>query len=236
MRNYINATAKARKEPGESHMKRKAILSIAGVVFVAAVSTYVLWRWTINPESLGQIGLGSIFVVSMVSHLTVVARDMFIPMYLPLASIYHPLALGLSAGIGAAIGEVTTYLLGWGVAESIRDQEGEDNRLARWIKKYGLWAVLLVAVTPLPDTPIILLAGSNKLPFVKLFIVECIGKTALYTVGAVVGGIVFMGLTGAVGGWMASLLMVVGSLAFCVLVTWKRSRDILFGWFERLFS
>jgi len=35
---------------------------------------------------------------------------------------------------------------------------------------------------------------------------------------------------------MASLLMVVGSLVFCVLVTWKRSRDILFGWFERLFS
>ena len=71
-------------------MKRKAVLSIAGVVFVASVSIYVLWRWTTNPESLGQIGLGSIFVVSMVSHLTVVARDMFIPMYLPLAlSLIH---------------------------------------------------------------------------------------------------------------------------------------------------
>ncbi len=214
-------------------MRRKVILSIAGVVFVAAVSTYMLWRWTTNPESLGKIGLGSIFIVSMVSHLTVVARDMFIPLYLPLSSIYHPLALGASAGIGAAIGEVTTYLLGWGVAESIRDQQGEDNRLARWIRQYGLWAVLLVAITPLPDTPIVLLAGSNKLPFTKLFIVECIGKTILYTIGAVVGGFVFTGLTGAVGGWMASLLIVVGSLAFCVLVTWKKSRDMIFGLFAR---
>lgn len=216
-------------------MRRKAILSISGVIFVAAVSIYVLWRWTADPESLGQIGLGSILVVSMVSHLTVVARDMFIPMYLPLASVYNPLVLGASAGIGAAIGEVTTYLLGWGVAESLTEQGVEDNRLARWIKQYGLWAVLLVAVTPLPDTPIVLLAGSNKLPFAKLFAVECIGKTILYTLGAIVGGFVFTGLTGAVGGWMASMLMVVGSIVFCVLVTWKKSRDMIFGWFESLF-
>ena len=216
-------------------MRRKAILSIVGVVFVAAVSMYVLWRWMTDPKSLGQIGLGSIFVVSMVSHLTVVARDMFIPMYLPLASVYNPLVLGASAGIGAAIGEVTTYLLGWGVAESLTEQGVEDNQLTRWIKHYGLWAVLLVAITPLPDTPIILLAGSNKLPFAKLFAVECIGKTTLYTLGAIVGGFVFTGLTGAVGGWMASLLMVVGSLVFCVLVTWKKSRDMIFGWFENLF-
>jgi membrane protein YqaA with SNARE-associated domain len=216
-------------------LRRKAILSIAGVVFVAAVSIYVLWRWTTDPESLGQFGLGSILVVSMVSHLTVVARDMFIPMYLPLASVYHPLVLGASAGIGAALGEITTYLLGWGVAESLTEQGVEDNRLTRWIKQYGLWAVLLVAITPLPDTPIILLAGSNKLPFAKLFVVECIGKTTLYTLGAIVGGFVFTGLTGAVGGWMASLLMVVGSLIFCVLVTWKKSRDMIFGWFESLF-
>jgi membrane protein YqaA with SNARE-associated domain len=172
----------------------------------------------------------------MISHLTVVARDMFIPMYLPLATVYNPIVLGVAAGIGAAIGEVTTYVLGWGVAETIEEREGEDSRLSRWIRKYGLWAVLLVAVTPLPDTPIVLLAGSNKLPFGRLFIVEAVGKTALYSIGAIVGGVLFTGLTGAVGGVGASALMVAGSLVFCVLVTWKKSRDVLFGWFERLFD
>lgn len=217
-------------------MKQRAIISIAAVVLTAAISALVLWRWMVDPETIGRYGLLGILVVSMVSHLTVVARDMFIPMYLPLATIYHPLVLGASAGVGAAIGEVTTYMLGWGVAESMEDGDlGEDNRLSQWIRKYGLWAVLLVAVTPLPDTPVILLAGSNKLPFGKLFLVECVGKTALYSIGAVVGGFVFTGLTGALGGWTASFLMVFGSFAFCVLVTWKKSRDLIFGWFERLF-
>ena len=217
-------------------MRGRAVLSIASVVLVAAVSAYVLLGWMSNPDSILRYGLGSIFLVSMISHLTVVARDMFIPMYLPLATVYNPLALGVAAGIGAAIGEVTTYVLGWGVAETIEEQEGENSRLSRWIRKYGLWAVLLVAVTPLPDTPIVLLAGSNKLPFGRLFIVEAIGKTALYSIGAIVGGFVFTGLTGAFGGVGASALMVAGSLVFCVLVTWKKSRDVLFGWFERLFD
>ena len=216
-------------------MRSRAVVSLVAVAAVAALSGIILWQWTIDPEALGQSGLAGIFITSMLSHLTVVARDMFVPMYLPLASVYNPLVLGASAGLGAAIGEITTYFLGWGVAETIQENQGEDNRLSRWIRRYGLWAVLLVALTPLPDTPIVLLAGSNKLPLGKLFVVECVGKTALYSVGAVVGGVVFMGLTGAVGGIAASILMVAGSLLFCILVTWKKSRDLIFGWFERLF-
>ena len=216
-------------------MKTRAMISLTAVAVVAALSGVVLWRWTMDPETLGQFGLGGIFIASMLSHLTVVARDMFIPMFLPLASVYNPLVLGARAGIGAAIGELTTYFLGWGVAESFGKGVEDDSRLSRWIRKYGLWAVLFVAVTPLPDTPIVLLAGSRKLPFAKLFAVECIGKTALYTLGAVVGGIVFTGLTGSVGSMTASVVMVVGSLIFSVLVTWKKSRDMIFGWFERLF-
>ena len=216
-------------------MKPKAIISLTAVAIVAILSGVLLWRWTVNPETLGHFGLGGIVIASMMSHLTVVARDMFIPMFLPLASIYNPIVLGASAGIGAAIGEISTYFLGWGVAESFEENLEDDSRLSKWIKKYGLWAVLLVAVTPLPDTPIVLLAGSRKLPFAKLFIVECIGKTTLYSLGAVIGGIVFTSLTGSVGGMTASFVMVGGSLIFSILVTWKKSRDLIFGWFERLF-
>jgi hypothetical protein len=57
----------------------------------------------------------------------------------------------------------------------------------------------------------------------------------LYTLGAVIGGIVFTSLTGSVGGMTASFVMVGGSLIFSILVTWKKSRDLIFGWFERLF-
>jgi membrane protein YqaA with SNARE-associated domain len=215
-------------------MNRRGWVSILGVVVVALISGALLWRLMVQGEALGRLGLIGVFVASMLSHLTVVARDMFIPLYLPLASVYHPVVLGSAAGTGAAIGEVTTYFLGWGVAESMEKMSGTEDKIAKWIKKYGLWAVLLVALTPLPDTPIVILAGSRKLPFRRLLAVEVAGKSALYSVGAVVGGAVYGGLESTLGTVAASGLMVVGSLVFCVAVTWKPSRDWIFGLMEKL--
>ncbi len=215
-------------------MKKQAVISVLGVVTVALLSGGLLYKLMVQGDSLGRLGLIGVFIASMLSHLTVVARDMFIPLFLPLASVYHPVVLGTFAGTGAAIGEVTTYFLGWGVAESIEPPSEAEDRIARWINKYGLWAVLLVAITPLPDTPIIILAGSRKLPFGKLAIVEIIGKSALYSVGAMMGGLVYGGLEDTVGTMLASSLMVIGSLIFSIAVTWKPSRDLIFGWLERL--
>ena len=215
-------------------MKRKAALSILGVITVAAISGGLLWKLMVQGDSLGQLGLIGVLIAAMLSHLTVVARDMFIPLFLPLASVYHPFLLGTAAGTGAAIGEVTTYFLGWGVAESLEEMSDAEDRIARWINKYGLWAVLLVALTPLPDTPIVILAGSRKLPFGKLAVVEVVGKSILYSVGAVMGGMVYGGLENTLGTVIASALMVIGSLIFSIAVTWKPSRDWIFGWMEKL--
>jgi len=215
-------------------MNRRGWLSVLAVAAVAAISGLLLWRLMQDGGSLGQLGLAGVFVASALSHLTVVARDMFIPLFLPLASVYHPLVLGLAAGSGAAIGELATYFLGWSVAESLEPASGAEDRLARWIRRYGLWAVLLVSMTPLPDIPIVLLAGSRRLSLRGLFAVELVGKTILYTVGAAVGGLVYTGLEGTLGGLTASGLVVVGSILFCIAVTWRPSRDLIFGWLERL--
>jgi membrane protein YqaA with SNARE-associated domain len=217
-------------------MNKRGWVSIIGVVAVALISGVLLWRLMVQGEALGRLGLLGVFVAAMLSHLTVVARDMFVPLFLPLASVYHPIVLGSAAGTGAAVGEVTTYFLGWGVAESMESMTGAEDKIAEWIKRYGLWAVLLVALTPLPDTPIVILAGSRKLPFRRLLAVEVLGKSALYSVGAVVGGLLYGSLESSLGTFVASGLMVVGSLVFCVAVTWKPSRDWIFGWMEKIIS
>ena len=81
------------------------------------------------------------------------------------------------------------YLLGLGVAETVEKQGGKAKDLVgKWLKKYGLWAVLVVAMTPLPDLPVVMLAGTRRLPLQKLLMVEVVGKSALYVLGAWVGG------------------------------------------------
>ncbi|MCW4020431.1 MAG: VTT domain-containing protein, partial [Candidatus Bathyarchaeota archaeon] len=173
---------------------------------------------------LEEAGLVGIFLASMFSHLTVVGRDVFAPAFVSMMKYYSPVLLGFSAGVGGAIGEVTTYYWGLGIKEAVEENE-ENSTVSKWIEKYGLLAILLVAASPLPDTPVALLAGSARFPFRKFLIVEVIGKSLFYSLGAAAGSVIFESLSGFVSGWVLSILVVVASLTLCVIASWKRSRE-----------
>ena len=216
-------------------MNKRAILTIGGVAATALVSGYLLLLLFTDSSRLEAMGLGGIFAASMLSHATMVARDIFVPAFLALTPFYNPIILGTCAGLGGAVGDIIPYLLGLGVAETVEKTGSKSEALVdKWIKKYGLWAVLVVAMTPLPDLPVIMLAGTRRLPLMKLLALEAVGKTVLYSVGAYVGGWVFELLIGVVGSWLASLGIVVGSIVFSVALTWPPSRDWLFGILDRV--
>jgi membrane protein YqaA with SNARE-associated domain len=209
---------------------RKAIITIVGVSATALFSGYLLWLFFTDTTRVEAMGLNGIFLITLLSHATMVARDLFLPIFLALTPLYNPLILGAYAGVGGAIGDIIPYLLGMGVAETVERQGGKaEDLVGRWLRKYGLWAVLVVAMTPLPDLPVVMLAGTRRLPLKKLLLIEVIGKTALYSLGAYVGGWVFEVLIGAIGSWVASVGMVVFSIVFSIALTWPPSRDWLFG-------
>jgi membrane protein YqaA with SNARE-associated domain len=215
-------------------MNRRAYLTIVGVATTALVSGYLLLLFFTDTAKVEEMGLWGIFVVTLLSHSTMVARDIFVPLFLALTPIYNPILLGVTAGVGGAIGDIVPYLLGLGVAETVESSGGKaEDLVGKWIKKYGLWAVLVVAATPLPDLPVVMLAGTRRLPLHKLLVIEIIGKSALYTLGAWVGGWVFEILIGAVGGTVASVGMVVVSIVFSIALTWPPSRDWLFRLLDR---
>jgi len=218
-------------------MNRSAYISIAAVSITALISGYFLWLLVTDVSKVEGLGLSGIFLVTLLSHLTMVARDIFIPLFLSLTPLYHPLILGTAAGVGGAIGDVAPYVLGMGVAETVKsDGSKAEDLVSRWISKYGLWAILIVAATPLPDLPVVMLAGTRRLPFKKLLIIEAIGKTALYSVGAFFGGWMFDLLIGAVGSLTASALILLTSITFCILLTWPPSRDWLFKLLDRFIT
>jgi len=215
-------------------LNKRAYLTIGGVALTAIVSGYILLLFFTDASRVEEMGLSGIFLISMLSHATMVARDIFVPVFLALTPLYNPIILGAAAGIGGAIGDIIPYVLGIGVAETVEKQGSKAEALVdKWIKKYGLWAILIVAMTPLPDLPVVMLAGTRRLPFMKLVLIEAIGKTALYSVGAYVGGWIFELLIGAVGSWVASVGMVVVSIVFSVALTWPPSRDWLFNILDR---
>ncbi len=205
-------------------MERKALVNIAAAVMTAATSGVILYQTLVVGSLLQEAGLIGIFLASMFSHLTVIGRDMFLPAFIDLINDYHPGILGVSAGLGAAIGDVTAYYWGLGIREAFEENERDDT-VMNWIEKYGLIAVLFVASSPLPDVPIILLAGSARLPFRKFLAIEAIGKSLFYSLAAAVGGAVFLQLRGLMPELALSAVVVAASIMLCVLTSWKKSRE-----------
>lgn len=212
----------------------KSTLIFSGVTIAVLVSGFFLWLVITDPSRVQGMGIIAIFLVSMMSHATMVARDVFIPLFFALAPLYNPILLGAAAGLGGAFGDLIPYLLGLGISEILVQKTSKtEDLISKWVNKYGLWVIVIVAMTPLPDLPILMLAGTRRLPFRKLLVIEAFGKTVLYSVGAYVGGWVFELLIGTVGGFYANIILVVFSVVFSLLLTWPPSRDWLFMFLDR---
>ena len=90
--------------------------------------------------------------------------------------------LGIVAGSGAAIGEITAYYLGKGSAALMASKEKSESveRMKSRIKKG--WAVplmFLCAATFIPDDPLLILLGYCGYPLWKMLITYFIGKIVL---------------------------------------------------------
>ena len=86
--------------------------------------------------------------------------------------------LGIVAGLGAALGEITGYLAGYGGHKIIEEQK-HYLAVERFVEQYGFWAIAALAFIPNPLFDIAgLIAGGTKYPFKLFMSATLIGKIA----------------------------------------------------------
>ncbi|MFZ5820153.1 MAG: VTT domain-containing protein [Chloroflexota bacterium] len=91
-----------------------------------------------------------------------------------MGGIFNPLGVTLAAGTGGALGELSAYLAGFS-GQAIVEKAEIFERIQPWVKKYGPWAIMVLAAIPNPffDTAGIV-AGITKMP-VGSFLLACWG-------------------------------------------------------------
>jgi len=102
--------------------------------------------------------------------------------------LFDPIAVGLIAGLGATIGEMTGYLLGYGGSRFI--EEEQRNAFSKYIEAHPRATPFLVwflAISPLPDDFVIIPLGAAKYPWWKVAIPQFIGKTMFMILAAWLG-------------------------------------------------
>jgi len=105
--------------------------------------------------------------------------------------IFSPLLLGVCAGLGASIGELSAYFLGLGGREVLkkfnREQAEKIKELSIKLKHKGLVVLSVFAFLPLPFDLAGVAAGLARFPM-PLFMLGCaIGKSPRYAIIAYAG-------------------------------------------------
>lgn len=163
-------------------------------------------------NTFGYIG---VFLISLVgSGIGFVPLPSFV-VVIAAGAILNPLLVGVSAGFGAAIGELVAYAIGFGVLyghkklskknarrreESKRAAINESRHLGFWkrwfsipkMRKFfksrkGPLLIFIFAVTPLPDKVVGFVCGAIKYDVKKFFLFTLIGKIILHIALAYVG-------------------------------------------------
>lgn len=179
-------------------------------------------------EGLRSLGLLGVFLASFIGHFSIVLKDvLFIPIFLYVSNFWDPLSLGLVGGLGGGLGELGAYLVGRGIGKFTANKQKETT-IPKWIKKLGLFSVLIFSITPLPDTPVLMLLGSAHFPILGVLALEIIGKFFLYTSMAAAGGILYSNVSRILPVPWDSVIISSASLGLSVIITWKRTRTRIF--------
>lgn len=125
-------------------------------------------------QALGYLGA---FLGQLIGNATLILPVPGLLFVYLLGGTLNPLIVGLVAGPGAAIGEMTGYAAGYGGSALIDDNK-LYARIADWLDRYGLIPIVLLAAIPNPAFDMAgMVAGSLRLPWWKFLLAAWLGKT-----------------------------------------------------------
>jgi len=170
-------------------MEKKHWLTIARILALLAVIGISIFVYSIRDraEEFAVYGYPGIFVVSFLANATVLLPAPGIAVVFAMGAIFNPLAVGLAAGAGGALGEMSGYLAGFS-GQAVIERADIYDRMVLWMTRNGNLTVLILAALPNPFFDLTgIAAGALKMP-VRGFLFWCfIGVTIKMTFFAFLG-------------------------------------------------
>lgn len=153
---------------------RPTLQIIFGLTIAAAV---IILNDSIS--ALGDYGYVGVFFISALSSATLFMPAPGWAVVAAMATILDPIYVGIIAGIGSAIGELTSYMVGGG-ALSLANRKRFENYL-RFMRKNDAIAILFFSFLPNPFFDIAgIAAGAAQVPAWRYMLFCAIGRSLRY--------------------------------------------------------
>jgi len=140
-------------------------------------------------RELEEFGYLGVFLIMFLGNATVlIPVPILAPLNILLGGILaNPLLVGLTVGIASSLGELVGYLAGYSGSGIVKSSKVYKKMEIR-IKKYGLWAIFVLALIPNPLFDVAgLVAGAFGIKWWKFLIAVTAGKTIRAIIFAYIG-------------------------------------------------
>ena len=145
----------------------------------------VAYDWLLTVALL--LGYPGAFIISAIGNATILVPFPYIGVAFILgglrdevttAFLFDPWLVGLVAGVGAMLGEMTGYFIGYGGGRLIdKEQTSSFKRFVDshpWTTPFAVW---FLAVTPIPDDVLVIPLGAARYSWWKVAVAQLVGKS-----------------------------------------------------------
>jgi uncharacterized membrane protein YdjX (TVP38/TMEM64 family) len=162
------------------------LLRILALFAVVAITVYI-YSIRERVEQFESWGYPGIFLIALLANATVLLPAPGVAVIYAMGAVFNPFGVGLAAGTGGTIGELSGYLAGFS-GQAVIERTDIYNRIKPWVDKYGGWAILVLSALPNPFFDVAgIAAGIAKMRLRTFLIFTWIGQCIKMTLFALAG-------------------------------------------------
>ncbi len=150
------------------------------LLLAIGISLAIVWltsQYQHELRRLGNYGYLGLFLISIIGNATLIIPAPVFVMACAAGLVYGPIGVGIVAGIGSAIGELTGYMAGAG-GKALIPQGRVYEQLHRFMLRHGMLAIFLLAAIPNPIFDVGgIIAGALQMKAWKFLVAAALGKS-----------------------------------------------------------
>jgi membrane protein DedA with SNARE-associated domain len=182
----------SRSAPTETYNRPRSskfltnVLRILALFAVLAITVYI-YSIREQVEQFEALGYPGVFLIALLANATVLLPAPGVAVIYAMGSMFNPFGVGLAAGTGGAIGELSGYLAGFS-GQAVIERTDVYERIKPKVDKYGGWAILVLSAIPNPFFDVAgIAAGIAKMRLRTFLIFTWIGQCIKMTLFALAG-------------------------------------------------
>jgi len=174
---------------------------IVAILFAVGISALII-IFRKQLAGLGAYGYPGLFLISVFGSATTILPMPGLALAFAAGATLNPFLVGLAMGSGAAVGELTGYLAGYG-GQGLVENNAEYARIVKWMQRYGLWVVFFLALIPNPLFDMVgMVAGLLRIPTLRFLMACWAGNVIKATTIALIGAETIMRISPLLEQWL----------------------------------